>query len=49
MNTINITFETNLKKDEFVLEMQRGIHHLESVSWKVDNFNKNVGEQHNTH
>ena len=36
MNSINITFGTKLTKDEFTSEMQRSIHHLEGVSWKVN-------------
>jgi hypothetical protein len=42
MNTINITFETNLKKDEFALEIQRGIHHLEGVVWKINSSTNNM-------
>ena len=36
MNSINITFVTKLTEDEFTSEMQRSIHHLEGVSWKVN-------------
>tara|TARA_R110001632_G_scaffold229432_3_gene365545 strand:- start:698 stop:1030 length:333 start_codon:yes stop_codon:yes gene_type:complete len=36
MNSINITFGTKLTEDEFTSEMQRSIHHLEGVSWKVN-------------
>lgn len=42
MNTINMTFETNLTKNEFASEIQRGIHHLEGVIWKINSSTNNM-------
>ena len=44
MNSINITFVTKLTEDEFTSEMQRSIHHLEGVSWKV-NWSKTIDKR----
>ena len=44
MNSINITFGTKLTEDEFTSEMQRSIHHLEGVSWKV-NWSKTIDKR----
>ena len=44
MNSINITFGTKLTKDKFTSAMQRSIHHLEGVSWKV-NWSKTIDKR----
>ena len=36
MNKIEMTFETNLTKDEFASEIQKAIHHFESMVWKIN-------------
>mgnify|MGYP006169004789 CR=1 FL=1 len=33
-----MTFETNLKKDEFASAIQEAIHHFEGVSWKINSY-----------
>ena len=44
MNNINMTFETNLTKDEFTSAIQKAIHHFEGVSWKINSYTNNINK-----